>query len=63
MTSNSSKIITNDQTGRNSLSEESERKGRTNNTKKILTHIREEDNTGGKTVVEEIYPVRKNDPQ
>ena len=38
-------------------------KGERNNTNKNeLTHIREEDDTRGKTVVEEIYPVRNNDP-
>ena len=62
MTSNNSKFITNDQTGRNSSSEESERKRTKQRQKNNITHIREEDNTGGKTVVEEIYTVRKNDP-
>ena len=39
MISNSSKIITNDQTGRNSSSEESQRKGRTKQHQKITLPI------------------------
>ena len=62
MTSNRSKIITNEraQTGRNSSSEESEKKARTKPHQKKITHIREEDNTGGEPLVEEI---RKDDPE
>ena len=64
MTSNSSKTITNDQTGRSFSSEASKRIGRTkqNQKKHYLTNIREEDKTGGEILVETIHPKYKDDP-
>ena len=61
MTSSSQKIITNEATGPNSSSEESDRKGRTKPHQTITLPIFEEDHTRSQTMVEKIHTIRQND--
>ena len=58
MTSNSSKMSTNEATGPTFTSEESEGKGRTNPIKNHITDFRKEDHSRGEAMVEVIQYVK-----
>ena len=62
MTSSSQKIFTNEATGPNTSSEESDRKGRTKPHPKIrLPSFEKKDHTRSETMVEKFHTIHQND--